>query len=250
MPRRRMRGIWGLLTVAGLTTSMAVVGTTYGELSDFRVDGPQHVGAGEWTPDPPAACGDLSQYGTPPHRFDAVAWGTPGDDVIHGGNRPQIIMGLGGDDVIYGGNSGDCLVGGDGDDRLIGGNAKDILLGGAGNDYLSGDNGKDSLDGEEDLDECEGGNGNDTIVNCELAPGTLASRVAPEGTSPKAESNSAVGASSDQAAHPNTGQRGTATPLASPKIEPKTEPKTEPTPMPAPAPEPAPAEVSAPAADG
>jgi hypothetical protein len=118
------------------------------------------IEGGIWAPDPPAACGDLKQYA-------GVVYGTMGDDILHGGNRPQIIMGLDGNDTIYGGNSGDCLVGGPGDDHLIGGNSKDILLGGLGDDYLDGGNAKDYLDGEDDADECNGGNGKDDVVNCD-----------------------------------------------------------------------------------
>jgi hypothetical protein len=134
------------------------------------------AGAGVWAPDPPSACGDISTYGTPPARADAIVWGDAGDNEIWGGNHPQIIMGLGGNDIIHGGNSGDCLVGGDGDDQLFGDNAKDVILGGPGNDYLDGGNGKDSLDGGEgESDVCIGGNGKDQIVNCEAsAPAPLA----------------------------------------------------------------------------
>jgi hypothetical protein len=133
---------------------------------------PQHnsIEAAIWTPDPPAVCGDLEQYA-------GVVYGTMGDDVLYGGNHPQIIMGLDGNDTIYGGNSGDCLVGGPGNDRLIGGNSKDILLGGTGDDFLDGGNSKDYLDGEDDADDCDGGNGKDDVVNCDtgapIAPHAL-----------------------------------------------------------------------------
>lgn len=128
---------------------------------------PQHnsIQGGIWAPDPPAACGDFKKY-------VAVVYGTQGDDVLYGGNHPQIIMGLDGNDTIYGGNSGDCLVGGSGADHLLGGNSKDILLGGPGNDYLDGGNAKDYLDGEDDADDCDGGNGKDDVVNC--APAAIA----------------------------------------------------------------------------
>jgi hypothetical protein len=135
------------------------------------------IDGGIWVPDPPAACGAVEDY-------VAVVYGTQGDDVLYGGNHPQIIMGLAGNDTIYGGNSGDCLVGGPGNDHLIGGNSKDILLGGPGNDYLDGGNAKDYLDGEDDADDCDGGNGQDDVVNCDggalVAPLSLTQQPAPD----------------------------------------------------------------------
>lgn len=103
--------------------------------------------------------------------FHGKAWpklqtiyGTMGDDVLDGGNWPQIIMGLGGNDVINGGNSLDCLVGGAGDDILNGGNSTDILIGGPGADQLSGGNGIDILIGDAGPDQLNGGNGPDIIL--------------------------------------------------------------------------------------
>jgi hypothetical protein len=119
------------------------------------------IKGGEWPPPPPAACGT---------GYAKVVYGTPGDDVLHGGNQSQIIIGLGGDDTIYAGNSGDCLVGGDGNDKLYGGNAKDILIGGPGNDYLNGNNGVDTLDGGVGTDTCVGGHAPDATTNCESTP--------------------------------------------------------------------------------
>lgn len=160
------------LAATPLSLALAPAGSTYAQFSDFDIER-SSAGAGIWKPDPPADCGDLSNYGTPPSRADRVIWGTPDDDILQAGNgnHPHIIMGLGGDDVIYGGNSKDCLVGGDGNDRLYGGNAKDILLGGAGDDYLNGERAKDKIDGQGDNDDCDGGLGKNEIVNC--GPETL-----------------------------------------------------------------------------
>jgi predicted ribosomally synthesized peptide with SipW-like signal peptide len=136
-------------------------GGTYAQFTDFQVVHAE-ARAGVWAPDPPAACGPVSDY-------SGVVYGTASDDNLTGGSHPQIIMGLGGNDVIHGGNGGDCLVGGDGNDRLLGENAKDILIGGDGDDYLDGGNGKDFLDGGPGTgDVCLGGNGNDTYVDCEV----------------------------------------------------------------------------------
>lgn len=114
------------------------------------------IDGGDW--------GIPTQCGT---GYDGIIYGTPGDDVLVGGNKSQIILGRGGNDIIYAGNSGDCLVGGNGDDKLYGSNAKDILLGGPGDDYLSGDNGRDRLDGGTGTDRCGGGNATDVLANCE-----------------------------------------------------------------------------------
>lgn len=91
-------------------------------------------------------------------------YGTVGDDVLDGGNWPQIIMGLAGDDTLNGGNSLDCLVGGPGDDILNGGNSTDILIGGPGADELNGGNGIDILIGDAGPDQLNGGNGPDIIL--------------------------------------------------------------------------------------
>ena len=140
----------------------AGTGHTYARLSDYQVISNNRATAAVWQPDPPAACGPISNYAS-------VVYGTAGNDVIHGGNHPQIIMGLGGDDSLYAGNSGDCLVGGDGNDKLYGDNGTDILIGGDGNDYLDGGNGKDDLDGGPGTgDVCIGGNGHDTYTGCEV----------------------------------------------------------------------------------
>ena len=73
--------------------------------------------------------------------------GTPGDDVIQGTNRIDVIMGLGGNDTIRGGNGLDIICGGAGDDKIYGDNGVDVLLGGFGDDVLEGGNGLDTLIG-------------------------------------------------------------------------------------------------------
>jgi hypothetical protein len=155
-------GIAAAVAVGALVVPMA---TTYAAWSDFAVVHAT-VRAGVWTTDPPAACGPISSYAR-------VLYGTPGPDLLVGGNQRQIIMGLGGNDIIRGGNSGDCLVGGDGNDLLFGGNGKDVLLGGDGDDLLDGGNSKDTLDGGAGTtDVCIGGNGKDSLIGCELAAPT------------------------------------------------------------------------------
>lgn len=136
------------------------LGTTYASYSDSALISGNVAGAGIWAPDPPTACGDPADY-------TSVIYGTPGDDVLLGGNQRQVLMGLGGDDILRGGNSGDCLVGGLGNDRIYGGTAKDVLIGGDDDDLLEGNNGKDLLDGGPGLDTCVGGNGVDVLQECE-----------------------------------------------------------------------------------
>lgn len=93
----------------------------------------------------------------------ATLVGTPGDDVLSGGNGNDVIVGMGGNDVIYGGNGNDVLCGNGGDDMLYGGNGNDLLEGGFGNDTLNGGNGDDTLNGSDGLDNLYGVNGNDTL---------------------------------------------------------------------------------------
>jgi len=161
---RRQRRLLALgLTASGLLGAAAAAGPaqgTYAAWSDSAVVAGNTVSAGVWAPDPPAACGAISNY------KGGVIYGTQGNDTLNlaGSNQRQIVMGYGGNDVIYGGNSGDCLVGGPGNDRITGGNAKDVLLGEDGDDVLDGGNGKDVLDGGTGVDICDGGNGKDTIT--------------------------------------------------------------------------------------
>lgn len=178
------------LLVAALLAVAGSSGSTYAQFSDFGTVS-TGAAAGVWAPDPPAECWPAKKkiwkkikiHGhwiwtwswSHGKHYKKVVYGTPGDDIIYGGNQSQIIMGLGGNDKLVGGNSGDCLVGGPGRDWLIGGNAKDILIGGGDGDFLDGGNGKDWLDGLGqwlddlgDLNECIGGRGVDQVVNCLL----------------------------------------------------------------------------------
>ncbi|MEZ5668867.1 MAG: calcium-binding protein [Alphaproteobacteria bacterium] len=92
-------------------------------------------------------------------------YGSDGDDVIHGSDYGETILGNGtdgwdalalDDDVLYGHGGDDILIGGFGDDNLDGGDGNDQLYGGWGDDVLHGGAGHDTLDG---------GGGNDTLYN-------------------------------------------------------------------------------------
>jgi Ca2+-binding RTX toxin-like protein len=87
---------------------------------------------------------------------DDVLAGTPGNDVINGGNGDDYLVGGDGNDNISGGNGNDTLVGGRGNDVLAGGNGNDVLRGGSGDDYLTGGNGNNIF-------AFAGGFGHDTI---------------------------------------------------------------------------------------
>jgi serralysin len=122
--------------------------------------------------------------------------GSPGRDVIHGGNGNDALNGFAGDDQLYGGNGNDFLIGMAGRDRLDGGPgadhfqgdddqrtaAADMMLGGAGRDTveysnytrgitvdLDGAARDDGLPGEgdtvgADIEVLIGGNGNDRLT--------------------------------------------------------------------------------------
>ncbi len=89
--------------------------------------------------------------------------GTPGNDVINGGDANDSLSGSEGDDILSGNNGNDLLRGGKGNDLLRGGGNKDVLIGLGGNDRLSGGVGSDRLDGGLGDDRLYGGRGNDTL---------------------------------------------------------------------------------------
>ncbi len=150
-----------LVAAASFTLGAALTdhSVTYARWSD---EGSLSVetGAGTWGQDVPEECGDASRYA-------AVVVGTAGDDVLRGGNRPQVLIGLDGSDRLVAGNAGDCLVGGEGDDLLEGGNGRDTMLGGGGDDDLRGGNGADVVQGGEGSDRCDAGRGPGHLVDCE-----------------------------------------------------------------------------------
>jgi type 1 secretion C-terminal target domain (VC_A0849 subclass) len=71
-----------------------------------------------------------------------------GNDILHGGEGDDILLGGGGNDILNGGLGGDILYGGTGNDILTGGKGDDILHGGTGSDtftWLKGDDGHDVI---------------------------------------------------------------------------------------------------------
>jgi Ca2+-binding RTX toxin-like protein len=83
--------------------------------------------------------------------------GTPGDDVLIGGDGRDHLDGRAGDDILAGGSGKDHVRGNDGDDVLTGGSGSDHVKGGKGDDvavYSVADNvgSKDKYDGGKGTD--------------------------------------------------------------------------------------------------
>lgn len=112
-----------------------------------------------------------------------VQIGTPGVDVLTGGNITRdfmvglagddLISGAGADDVICGGSGADVINAGDGDDRVHGGSGDDDITlgsgddigdGGKGADRIAGNSGDDSIRGSSGPDRISGDPGDDVIA--------------------------------------------------------------------------------------
>ena len=92
--------------------------------------------------------------------------GTTGNDVLHGTELADVLVGRAGNDrlrAVDTGYVGDTLDGGPGNDTLLGGFQSDTLLGGPGNDTLSGGPSADWLDGGPGRDHLNGQGGRDVI---------------------------------------------------------------------------------------
>jgi Ca2+-binding RTX toxin-like protein len=89
--------------------------------------------------------------------------GTPGNDVLTGTERHDLIAGLAGDDQISGLGAGDVLFGNRGNDLITGGDGIDVIFGGRDNDTLDGGNGLDIVRGRQGDDSVAGGNGRDLL---------------------------------------------------------------------------------------
>lgn len=75
------------------------------------------------------------------------------------------------------------LVPTDADDILMGGNKPEVIKGGLGNDKISGGNGKDILHGEAGNDELIGGNGNDILIGMNAVPDVMPTTATAQTTS-------------------------------------------------------------------
>ena len=105
--------------------------------------------------------------------FGTTLIGTPGDDIIVGGDEADRLEGQDGDDALLGGRGGDVLAGGAGADRLRGEEGADRLLGGPGADEIAGNEDADllfggpdddRLSGNLDSDQLYGGQGDDLLL--------------------------------------------------------------------------------------
>ncbi|MBW1775830.1 MAG: calcium-binding protein, partial [Deltaproteobacteria bacterium] len=70
-----------------------------------------------------------------------------GNDLIHGDQGNDQLLGGTGNDWLFGDNGNDVMDGGPGNDVLVGGRGNDTILGDEGNDLLVGGRGDDTLDG-------------------------------------------------------------------------------------------------------
>ncbi|WP_166416489.1 calcium-binding protein [Cochlodiniinecator piscidefendens] len=107
--------------------------------------------------DNPTADPDVTQGGN-------TSAGTPGNDIIAGGDSADDLFGQFGNDLIDGGNGTDMIEGDAGNDTLEGGAGDDILGGGTGNDQVTGGHGADVLFGNAGDDVIAGGTHNDILV--------------------------------------------------------------------------------------
>jgi len=114
---------------------------------------------------------DASGNETKTIDFNAILFGTSGDDSRVLSETQVDGFGYAGNDAITGNSQANTLSGGDGhddlygmdgNDTLDGGTGNDTLIGGLGNDTLLGGDGDDVLEGDEGSDRLEGGSGSDT----------------------------------------------------------------------------------------
>ena len=90
--------------------------------------------------------------------------GTPGDDMLRGGDAGDNMDGLDGADTLDGGGGADNLFGRSGNVRLLGGDGNDMLAGGNDKDRLFGGDGEDEIHGGRGSDVIVGGLGNDELI--------------------------------------------------------------------------------------
>jgi Ca2+-binding RTX toxin-like protein len=99
-----------------------------------------------------------------PAQAIPVGCDEPGEVVFLGGGD-DLHVGTPGADLIFGGEGNDTIYGNGGRDVLVGGPGYDILIGGECDDGLFGNNGGDSLGGRGGNDVMEGGQGDDQCSN-------------------------------------------------------------------------------------
>lgn len=99
------------------------------------------------------------------HAGKVQIFGGAGNDVIQGGDGPELIYGEWGVDSIDGGKGNDTIYGGPGNDVIDGGADRDRIYGGAHDDQLFGNDGGDWIYGESGHDRLTGGKGDDYLID-------------------------------------------------------------------------------------
>ena len=67
---------------------------------------------------------------SPAIKIKTILDGGAGNDSIHAGGGPDVVLGGAGEDALFGGSGRDLLIGGAGKDTIHGGTGSDILIGG------------------------------------------------------------------------------------------------------------------------
>jgi len=108
-----------------------------------------------------------------------VVEGNSGDDVVLAGEGNDVVTDLDGIDTLLGGPGEDALDGGPGLDNVLGGDGQDVLNGGAGGnvnfggpgvDFINSGSGTDTTQGDGGDDWIQGGAGTDALVGDHGAP--------------------------------------------------------------------------------
>ncbi|HEX8064325.1 MAG TPA: cadherin domain-containing protein, partial [Allosphingosinicella sp.] len=163
------------IDVAGQTT---IEGTAAGEVirlthANTNVEGTAVVGGVDWLASAQGLKINRQDGGEGPISIDVAATidAGGGDDVVHGGDMGNNLLGGAGNDTLYGGRLDDWLLGGDGADSIHAGDEAgnfagdgNYLDGGAGNDTLYGGEGSDWLEGGDGDDVVEGRGGEDILT--------------------------------------------------------------------------------------
>jgi Ca2+-binding RTX toxin-like protein len=92
------------------------------------------------------------------------AVGTPGNDVLRGGDGPDQLYGEAGADTLLALGGDDYVEGGPGADAIVGGPGVDLLIAGTRNDSVRGDAGRDSVYAGQGNDRVSGGPDGDTLL--------------------------------------------------------------------------------------
>lgn len=128
------------------------------QFGDARFDG---FGTGTLTAVLPGRGNDRVRCG---EVFCWVPDAGPGNDLIEGSRRRDLLYGGDGNDRMRGFGGRDLLAGRNGSDRLWGGADDDLLSGNRGNDRGSGGAGDDLVGGGSGRDWLKGGTGNDELI--------------------------------------------------------------------------------------